>query len=81
MKKVLEVCLSPDLGGLELYMKNLTKYLNSTAVINKKSKLKTIFEDEKIDYFEISKYSFFKLAKIIDKEKIDIVHIHFVVFG
>lgn len=76
MKKVLEVCLSPDLGGLELYMKNLTKYLNSTAIINKKSKLKTIFEDEKIDYFEISKYSFFKLAKIIDKEKIDIVHIH-----
>ncbi len=76
MKKVLEVCLSPDLGGLELYMKNLTKYLNSTAIINKKSKLKTIFEDEKIDYFEISKYSFFKLAKIIDKEKIDIIHIH-----
>lgn len=76
MKKILEVCLSPDLGGLELYMKNITKYLNSTAIINKKSKLKEIFENEKINYLEISKYSFFKLAKIIDKEKIDIVHLH-----
>ena len=76
MKKVLEVCLSPDLGGLELYMKNITKYLNSPAVINKKSKLKNIFENEKTDYFEVSRYSFLKLAKIIDKEKIDIVHLH-----
>ena len=51
MKKILEVCLSPDLGGLELYMKNITKYLNSPAVINKKSKLKSVFENEKINYF------------------------------
>ncbi len=58
MKKVLEVCLSPDLGGLELYMKNITKYLNSSAVINKKSKLKNVFVNEKINYFEISRYSF-----------------------
>ncbi|MCT7520069.1 glycosyltransferase family 4 protein [Aliarcobacter cryaerophilus] len=76
MKKVLEVCLSPDLGGLELYMKNITKYLNSNAVINKKSKLKNVFENEKINYFELSRYNFLKLAKIIDKEKIDIVHLH-----
>ena len=76
MKKILEVCLSPDLGGLELYMKNITKYLNSPAVINKKSKLKSVFENEEIDYFELSRYSFFKLARIIDKEKIDIVHLH-----
>jgi glycosyltransferase involved in cell wall biosynthesis len=76
MKKVLEVCLSPDLGGLELYMKNVTKYLNSPAVINKKSKLKEIFENEKINYFEISRYNFLKLSKIIDKEEIDIVHLH-----
>ena len=76
MKKVLEVCLSPDLGGLELYMKNITKYLNSNAVINKKSKLKNVFENEKINYFELSRYNFLKLAKIIDKEKIDIIHLH-----
>lgn len=76
MKKVLEVCLSPDLGGLELYMKNITQYLNSKAVINQKSKLKELFENEKIPYFEVSRYSFFKLAQIIDEEKIDIVHLH-----
>ena len=79
MKKVLEVCLSPDLGGLELYMKNITKYLNSNAVINKKSKLKNVFENEKINYFELSRYNFLKLAKIIDKEKIDIIHLHWTI--
>ena len=76
MKNLLEICLSPYSGGLELYMKNITKELNTKAVINKKSKLKNIFNNEKIDYFEISRYSFFKLARIIDKEKIDIVHLH-----
>ncbi|QKF72671.1 glycosyltransferase, family 1 [Aliarcobacter faecis] len=76
MKNILEVCLSPDLGGLELYMKNITKYFQTKAIINKKSKLKEVFDNEKMNYFEISKYSFFKLAKIIDKENIDIVHIH-----
>ncbi len=76
MKKILEICLSPDLGGLELYMKNITKYLNSPAVINKESKLKNIFDSEKIEYFELSKIGFFKLAKIIDKEQIDIIHLH-----
>lgn len=68
MKNLLEICLSPYSGGLELYMKNITKELNTKAVINKKSKLKNIFNNEKIDYFEISRYSFFKLARIIDKE-------------
>ena len=27
MKNILEVCLSPDYGGLELHMKDLTKFL------------------------------------------------------
>ncbi|QKF59849.1 glycosyltransferase family 4 protein [Aliarcobacter lanthieri] len=76
MKNILEICLSPNLGGLELYMKNITKYLDTTAVINKKSKLKNIFEKEKLNYFVISRYNFYKLAKIIDKENIDIIHIH-----
>ncbi|MFW2602023.1 glycosyltransferase family 4 protein [Aliarcobacter butzleri] len=76
MKKILEVCLSPDLGGLELYMKNITKYLGATAVINKKAKLKDIFEKEEINHFVLSRYNFYKLSKIIDEEKIDIVHLH-----
>lgn len=75
MKKILEVCLSPDFGGLELHMKDLTKFLNAKAVINKKSKLKAVFEKENLPYFEMGRYNFFKLAKIIDKEEIDVVHL------
>lgn len=76
MKNVLEICLSPHVGGLELYMKIITKELNSKSVINKNSKLKEVFNREKIEYYEISRYNFFKLAKIIDEEKIDIIHLH-----
>ena len=76
MKKILEVCLSPDLGGLELHMKDLTKFLETNAVINKKSKLKEVFKKENLSYFEISRYNFLRLAKIIDEEKIDILHLH-----
>lgn len=76
MKRILEVCLSPDLGGLELFMKNSTKFLKCSAVINKKGKLINSFIEEKIPFIEIGRYNFFKLAKIFDKENIDIVHIH-----
>ncbi|WP_418179808.1 glycosyltransferase family 4 protein [Aliarcobacter lanthieri] len=76
MKKLLEICLSPNLGGLELYMRNITLYLKAEAVINKKSKLKDIFEKEKIRYAQISKFSFLKLSKIIDEQEIDVIHIH-----
>ncbi|OCL97533.1 N,N'-diacetylbacillosaminyl-diphospho-undecaprenol alpha-1,3-N-acetylgalactosaminyltransferase [Aliarcobacter thereius] len=76
MKKILEVCLSPDLGGLELFMKNSTKYFNCDAVINRKGKLNNIFTQENIRFFEIGRYNFFKLAKIIDKNNIDIIHLH-----
>ena len=75
MKNILEVCLSPSFGGLELHMKDLTKILKLKAVINKKSKLKELFEKDNLPYFEIGRYSFFKLAKIIDDEKIDVVHL------
>lgn len=76
MKNILEVCLSPDLGGLELYVKNITKHLQCFAVIDKKSKLKKIFVSEELNHFEIKRFDFFKLAKIIDDQKIDIVHLH-----
>ena len=75
-KKILEICLSPDLGGLELYMKDLTIELNSLGVINKKSKIKSYFDENDIKYKQIKKRSFFTLAKIIDKYEIDIVHLH-----
>jgi glycosyltransferase involved in cell wall biosynthesis len=75
MKNILEVCLSPDYGGLELHMKDLTKFLKAKAVINKHGKLKEKFDNEKIPYFEMGRYNFIKLAKMIDDNDIDIVHL------
>ena len=83
-KKILEVCLSPDLGGLELYMSRCTNELSKnfdvSCVVAKKSKLKDFIQDVK--KFELNRKSSFsifasmKLAKIIDQNGIDIVHIH-----
>jgi len=84
-KKILEICLSPDLGGLELYMgscsNNLSKKFDLSCIVSTNSKLKNyILED--IDIYEIKRKSSFsfstslKIAKIIDKKGIDIVHIH-----
>ena len=75
-KNILEICLSPDLGGLELYMKDLTIELNAFAVISDNSKLDTYFDDHNINYSKIKKKAFFKLAKIIDANDIDIIHLH-----
>lgn len=83
-KKILEVCLSPDLGGLELYMSRCTNELSKSfdvsCVVASKSKLKDFIQD--VQKFEINRKSSFsvsaslKLAKIIDKQNIDIVHLH-----
>lgn len=84
-KSILEVCLSPDLGGLELYMSNCSKYLskefNVYNVISKNSKLENYFKNDKNSFLLKRKSSFslflaLKLAKIIDKQSIDIIHLH-----
>lgn len=75
-KNILEICLSPDLGGLELHVKNLSTYLNAFSVINKTSKLEPFLHEQSLTYSKIGRYSFFSLAKIIDKQEIDIVHLH-----
>ena len=86
-KNILEICLSPDLGGLELYMYKLSLYLNShskvIALINQDGRLKNNFEKSGV-VFEILKrksfFSFFlnasKIAKIIDRNDIDLLHVH-----
>ena len=55
-KNILEVCLSPDLGGLELYMQTCAKELSSDfnllSVINTKSKLKSYFENTSHKHIE-----------------------------
>jgi glycosyltransferase involved in cell wall biosynthesis len=86
-KNLLELCLSPDLGGLELYMVRAAKALDDSlhviSVINSKGKLEQYYKDSTYAYEMIEKRSnlfiFFaakKLAKIIDDNSIDIVHLH-----
>ena len=86
-KNLLELCLSPDLGGLELYMMRAAKALsddfNVTSVINARGKLESYFKESSHCYSMLEKNSnllmfgaAYKLAKIIDEEAIDIVHLH-----
>lgn len=85
-KNILEVCLSPDLGGLELYMQTCAKELSSDfnvlSAINANSRLKQYFENTTYQYIELQRTNSFsptliwKLAKIIDTNKIDIIHLH-----
>jgi glycosyltransferase involved in cell wall biosynthesis len=75
-KNILEICLSPDLGGLELHVKNLAEYLNTSCVINKTSKLESFLKEASLPYHTMGRYSIFALAKIIDENKIDVVHLH-----
>jgi len=86
-KNILEICLSPDLGGLELYMYKLCLYLNPrmniVSIINEEGKLKDKFSQSGIKFFETKRKSFFslfsnafKIAKLIDKHDIDLLHVH-----
>lgn len=75
-KNILEVCLSPDFGGLELHMKDFTKFLGVKAVLNPKGRLIEAFKKENLEFETIGRYSFIKLAKIIDENNIDIVHLN-----
>ncbi|MCD6432587.1 MAG: glycosyltransferase family 4 protein [Sulfurimonas sp.] len=85
-KTVIELCMSPDLGGLELYMVRAAKALNDEfsviSVINEDSKLEQYY-DENYQYIKIKKHhNLFmfsaarELAKIIDSVNADIIHMH-----
>ncbi len=87
MKNILELCLSPDVGGLELYMVRAAHYLhektNVISVINEAGKLEPYYENTPYKYEKIKKSSAIssfitarKLARIIDKHNIDVVHLH-----
>lgn len=85
-KNLLEICLSPDLGGLELYMmksaKSLAEEFNVLSIIGKKTKLDKYYMDTRHKFEKLprtgsfSLYSSYLLAKIIDMNNIDIIHIH-----
>ncbi|MCK9373402.1 MAG: glycosyltransferase family 4 protein [Sulfuricurvum sp.] len=86
--KICELCLSPDLGGLELYMMRASRYLadegdECISVINEKGKLKSYYENTPYRYFTLKRrkvlFSWLSartLARIIDEEAIDILHLH-----
>ncbi|MFA6144676.1 MAG: glycosyltransferase family 4 protein [Sulfurimonas sp.] len=83
--KICELCLSPDLGGLELYMMRASHFLGDEciSVINEKGKLKSYYEDTPYRYITLKRRNVFlswlgarQLARIIDKEAIDVLHLH-----
>ncbi|MCD6172252.1 MAG: glycosyltransferase family 4 protein [Sulfurimonas sp.] len=85
-KTVIELCMSPDLGGLELNMITTAKLLqddfNIISIINRNSKISKYY-DETDKFIEIEKKSSFfmfgeakQLANIIDKEDVKIIHFH-----
>ncbi|MBN2964664.1 glycosyltransferase family 4 protein [Sulfurospirillum sp. T05] len=74
--RILEVCLSPDLGGLELYVLRCAKHFKTSMVIAKDSKLAGYLEEEDLKYEKIGRKNPFALAKIIDTCKADVLHVH-----
>lgn len=84
-KKILELCLSPDLGGLELYMMRASRYLGNRciSVINPEGKLLEYYEGTVYSYKTLRRrkvlFSWIgarELARIIDVEEIDVLHLH-----
>lgn len=83
-KNILEFCLSPDIGGLELCVVDYFNYFKTQT-----QSYLCVARDKKLDNFIESKDKFtlkrsklfpivpaFLLAKEIDKKEIDIVHFH-----
>lgn len=84
-KKICEVCLSPDLGGLELYMARAVGFLGDSciSVINEKGKLRDYFDGINGHYFTLKRRNVLfswlgalRLARILDSEAIDVIHVH-----
>jgi len=83
-KKIVEVCLSPDLGGLELcvvdFFENFSKKSETYICVAPQSKLDKYVDNE--NKFSVQRNKLFpfisaqKLAKFIDENKIDIIHFH-----
>ncbi len=82
--KVLELCLSPNKGGLELYFADICNALKDEvqvlSVITPDSKLQPLIHTEtitlpkKVHYLPL--FAAKKLASIIDKQGIDVIHLH-----
>ncbi len=86
MQNILELCTSPDKGGLELYFADITNQLstifNVKRVVGPKCSLEKHLNSDMTE-FVIEKKSHYmplkaakKLAKIIDDNEINLVHLH-----
>lgn len=86
-KKICELCFSPDLGGLELYMMRASHYLGEhgecISIVNESGKLKNYYENTAYRYFTLKRrnvlFSWLSaraLARIIDDEAVDVLHLH-----
>jgi len=83
-KNILEFCLSPDLGGLELFMVNcyedFKEKTNCKVIVAEGKKLDGHIEDESKIHLKRNKFfpivPALKLAKIIDENEIDMIHFH-----
>ncbi len=85
---ILELCLSPGLGGLELYVFRSAQALavnnNVIAVLNVKGKLTEYFAEHsaiktahlKKSFKHMPVFNAIRLAAIIDRENIDAIHMH-----
>lgn len=85
--KILELCLSPDLGGLELYMQRCTLRLRQSdtvvAVVAPGGRLEERLQREGIKPLllqwrskALPLFAAWRLAQIIDREGVELVHIH-----
>jgi len=83
-KNILEICLSPDLGGLELcvldYFNHFKTQTSTYLCVSPGKKLDNQSKDENKFHLKRSKFfpliPAFKLARFIDKKEIDIIHFH-----
>ena len=86
-KKILELCMSPDLGGLELYFLRLSEYLQQKgevfAIVNENGKLLESVKKAQLPYKSYKRakglgtlFLAKKIAKVVDEEGIELIHIH-----
>ena len=86
--KILQICMSQGFGGLELYVLKVAKYLannnyqsrvltrENSFLFNKLSENQISGDSFSTIFYHLPLFSAFKLAKYIEKNKVDILHIH-----
>ena len=83
-KNILELCLSPDLGGLELMVaesfRSFSLKTETHIVVAPNTKLDNYVESQKKHLVKRNKFlpiiPALQVAKLIDKHQIDIIHFH-----